>query len=137
VDNEFIGTLAILAMMIFFIRWLFWGIIDFQINKKTRKERKKGLTFKEWFLYSRYREELPKLLIYLYFGVWISHIIFLVFIPICYYFMNSYYHFVIIATKVIILSDLSILAIINFAFRGRKDGKTFLNVGRWFKKGKH
>ncbi|WP_457945426.1 hypothetical protein [Caproiciproducens sp. LBM24188] len=136
-EDEFIVVLSMLALTIFFLRWIYWSVIDFQLNKKTRKERKKGQTFKEWLLYSRYRKEIPKPLLYLYFGVWISHSIFLAFIPICYYFMNSYYHFVISATEVIIMGDVSILGILNFAFRGRKDGRTYVNVGRWFKKGKH
>ncbi|GEM_PF-5920860 len=136
-ENEFMTVLAMLVLMFIMIRWLFLGIIDFRLNKKTRKERKKRLTFKEWLLYSRYRTEIPGLLLYLYFGVLISHILFLILIPIWFHFFIAYYHIINIVAKAFVWTDLFILAAINFAFRGRKDGKTFLNVGRWFKEGKH
>ena len=58
----------------------FWGIrselsciSSYQLNKNAYKKRKKGMTFKERLLYSRYREEIPKLFLYLYFLIVIGH----------------------------------------------------------------
>lgn len=47
--------------------------MDYQLNKNAVKKRKKGMTLKEWFLYTRYREEIPKLLLFLYFVIVIGH----------------------------------------------------------------
>lgn len=49
------------------------GIIVYQLNNSAYKKRKKGMRFKEWFLYTRYREEIPKILLRLYFVVVIAH----------------------------------------------------------------
>ncbi len=55
------------------VRWEFSNIVDYQLNKNAGKKRKKGMTLKEWFLYTRYREEIPKLLLFLYFVIVIGH----------------------------------------------------------------
>lgn len=55
------------------VRWEFSNIVDYQLNKNAVKKRKKGMTLKEWFLYTRYREEIPKLLLFLYFVIVIGH----------------------------------------------------------------
>ena len=49
-----------------FIRGFLWGVKEYPLNNSARKKRKKGETFKEWFLYSRYRKEIPKILLILY-----------------------------------------------------------------------
>lgn len=47
------------------------------------------MTFKEWFLYTRYREEIPKILLFLYFFIVIGHpLVLLVFFLI--YLMGPY-----------------------------------------------
>lgn len=58
----------------------FWGIrselsciSSYQLNKNAYKKRKKGMTFQEWFLYTRYRKELPKILMRLYFVITVGH----------------------------------------------------------------
>lgn len=56
-----------------FIRWFLWGVKEYPLNTSARKKRKRGQTFKEWFLYSRYREEIPKILIILYFSIVLIH----------------------------------------------------------------
>lgn len=52
-----------------FIRGFLWGVKGYLVNKSSRKKRKKGETLKDWFLYSRYRTEIPKILIILYFVI--------------------------------------------------------------------
>ena len=43
-----------------YIRGFISGEKDYQLNTSAIKKRNKGQTFKEWFLYSRFREEIPK-----------------------------------------------------------------------------
>lgn len=61
------------ALAIVYIRWILAGIIGYQLNNSAFKKRQKGITFKERFLYSRYREEIPKVFLYLYFIILIVH----------------------------------------------------------------
>lgn len=61
------------GLAFFYIRWILAGIIAYQLNNSALKKRKKGMTFKERLLYSRYREEIPKLFLYLYFLIVIGH----------------------------------------------------------------
>lgn len=46
-----------------YIRGFLGGVKYYQLNNSARKKRKKGQTFKEWLLYSRYREEIPRILL--------------------------------------------------------------------------
>lgn len=48
------------------IRLQIGGIIDYQLNKNALKKRKRGQTAKEWLLYSRFREEIPRPYLLLY-----------------------------------------------------------------------
>ena len=65
--------LRVWGLAFFYIRWILAGIIAYQLNNSALKKRKKGMTFKERLLYSRYREEIPKLFLYLYFLIVIGH----------------------------------------------------------------
>ncbi len=55
------------------IRLQIGGIIDYQLNKNALKKRKIGQTAKEWLLYSRFREEIPKPYLTLYVLVFTLH----------------------------------------------------------------
>jgi len=55
------------------IRCFLGGLIFYQLNKSAYKKRKKGQTLKESFLYSRFRGEIPKVFITLYFIYIIVH----------------------------------------------------------------
>lgn len=56
------------------IRCFLSGIKSYQLNNNAYKKRKKGETFKEWLLYSRYKEEIPKILRVFYYFVLIVHL---------------------------------------------------------------
>lgn len=58
---------ALLAFLT--IRWYLWGIKTYPLNTSARKKRKKGETIREWFFYTRYRQEIPKFFLGLYFVV--------------------------------------------------------------------
>ena len=69
-----IATISVCYLLaLFSIRGLLSCIKGYMLNKSAYKKRKKGETFKEWFLYSRYRTEMPKPLIKLYFTIMIVH----------------------------------------------------------------
>lgn len=42
------------------IRGMCYEITRYLMNKNAYRKRKKGMTFKEWFTYSRFRVEVPK-----------------------------------------------------------------------------
>ena len=57
---------AIFAMHLLYLlnivlaRSILTPISTYYLNKSAQKKREKGQTIKEWFLYSRYREEIPR-----------------------------------------------------------------------------
>ena len=77
------------------LRFFFGGLIDYQINKSARKKRRQGMTFKEWLFYLRFRNEIPKVLLILYFTVLIVHPLILIFgsiIPTWRYFLSRIFY---------------------------------------------
>lgn len=62
---------ALLAFLT--IRWYLWGIKTYPLNTSAQKKRKKGETIRERFLYTRYREEIPKFFLGLYFVIVFLH----------------------------------------------------------------
>lgn len=117
------------------LRWLYTNIIYFQLNKSARKKRKQGQTFKEWLFYSRYRKEIPRVLIYLYFVFIIVNLIIFIVALIFYFFQNIDYIYCIFVA--IVCFDYGLTLILDIAFYGRrKNGQTYIKVERWIKKKK-
>ncbi len=73
--EQVIVIFSTFVLSFFYLRCFFYGIKLYQLNKSAYKKRKKGETFKEWFLYSRYTEEIPKILRIFYFSVILIHAI--------------------------------------------------------------
>lgn len=71
--NEIIALLLSFLLCFFYIRCFLNGLKTYQLNNSAYKKRKKGETFGEWLIYSRYKEEIPKSLKVLYFIVLFSH----------------------------------------------------------------
>ena len=69
----FISILIMFVMFFTFLRLFLGGIKLYQLNNSAYKKRKKGETFKEWLLYSRYKEEIPTVLRAFYFLVLLIH----------------------------------------------------------------
>lgn len=67
------------------IRQILGGVKELYLSKHEKKRRKKGQSFKEWFLYSRYRDGIPTVLLWLYFIVVIAHPIFFAFVCVAYF----------------------------------------------------
>lgn len=58
----------------FFYRSFLYGVKTYQLNNSALKKREKGQNFKEWLLYSRYKEEIPKILLVFYYFILIIHL---------------------------------------------------------------
>lgn len=63
----------------------FWELRDFisgeivyQMSYRAFRRKKKGQTLKEWFLYSRFREEIPRGFLTFYFVVTAIHLVILI-----------------------------------------------------------
>lgn len=67
--DQLIGILLCGLLSFWIIRWYLWGIKIYPLNSSARKKRKKGETIREWFFYTRYRQEIPKFFLGLYFVV--------------------------------------------------------------------
>ena len=105
------------------LRFFFGGLIDYQINKSARKKRRQGMTFKEWLFYLRFRNEIPKVLLILYFTVLIVHLLILVFgsfIPTWRYFLSKIFYI-----------DSLLALLLGILFWQKKPG---FNYGRWIEK---
>ena len=72
--DQLIGILLCGLLSFWIIRWYLWGIKIYPLNPSARKKRKKGETIREWFFYTRYRQEIPKFFLGLYFVVLIVHV---------------------------------------------------------------
>ena len=59
ISEQFIGLLIMSIAYFIVIRWINLGFIRYQLNNSAYKKRKKGMSFKEWCFYSRYKEEVP------------------------------------------------------------------------------
>ena len=72
--DQLIGILLCGLLSFWIIRWYLWGIKIYPLNPSARKKRKKGETIREWFFYTRYRQEVPKFFLGLYFVVLIVNV---------------------------------------------------------------
>lgn len=72
--DQLIGILLCGLLSFWIIRWYLWGIKIYPLNPSARKKRKKGETNREWFFYTRYRQEIPKFFLGLYFVVLIVNV---------------------------------------------------------------
>ncbi|HBT95355.1 MAG TPA: hypothetical protein DEB24_04345 [Coriobacteriia bacterium] len=69
-----IALAAVLSIVSFLmIRSILQEIGELYLRKGQYERRRRGQTFREWFLYKRFREEIPKGLIWLYYAILIMH----------------------------------------------------------------
>ena len=73
IKNQIIVVVLCFLMSFFYIRGFLYGVKRYQLNKSAYRKKVKGETFKEWLIYSRFREEIPKTLLILYFLVLLIH----------------------------------------------------------------
>lgn len=74
-----IAILSAFFLSLFYARGFLSGLISYQLNNNAYKKRKKNQTFKEWLLYSRFKLEIPKAFLILYYIILIIH-------PLCSFF---------------------------------------------------
>ena len=62
-------------LVFLYLRQFIAGAITYQLNLSARKKRRANQTFKEWILYTRYRNEIPNLFLiwYFYYSLAASH----------------------------------------------------------------
>jgi hypothetical protein len=107
------------------------GIIVYQLNNSAWKKRKKGMTFKEWLLYTKYRKEIPRAMLLLYFAIVVIHPLVLV---ICFllYLLGPYPEIGGNFAKGVMWFDVGWLVILEIAFWNWPDKSP--NYSRWIKK---
>ena len=98
-----------------YIRCFFNGIKRYQLNNSAYKKRKKGETFKEWLLYSRYREEIPKILLVAYFSMILINILGLI-ICVIIYIVKAPQKIGDITARVVCYSDVTLVTITTLLF---------------------
>lgn len=67
VVNQIALLVLFFFLSVFLHRTFISGEIDYQLNKGAVKKRKKGQTFKEWLLYSRYKDVITKTSLFVYY----------------------------------------------------------------------
>ena len=119
---------ALLAFLT--IRWYLWGIKTYPLNTSARKKRKKGETIREWFLYTRYREEIPKFFLGLYFVIVFLHAAVLI-VWVIQHFVGPYPFFGHCMTVTLIVFDAVWMLLLRLMFWSR-DGS--MPYERWVPK---
>ncbi len=74
IQDQIFIILAMFAIGLYFIRGFLDGIIYYQLNRKAYKKRKEGQSLKEAILYSRFKQEIPNVLLILYYFIIFIHI---------------------------------------------------------------
>lgn len=76
---RFLNQVIVISLCFFisfiFLRGFLYGLKRYRLNNSAYKKRKKGETVKEWFLYSRYKDQLPKLFLYFYYSNILVHLL--------------------------------------------------------------
>jgi len=73
IHNQIITLSLLLVITFVALRQFVGGIPCYLLNKSAYKKRKKRQTVWEWFCYSRFKKEIPKTLLFLYFFVIVVH----------------------------------------------------------------
>lgn len=68
-----IFSLVLYLMDFLFIRWFLGGVINYQLNTSAQKKKRKKQTRREWLLYSRFQQEIPKSLRIFYIAILLFH----------------------------------------------------------------
>lgn len=120
-DQIFV-IIGLFLLSFWMIRWYLWGIKTYPLNTSARKKRKKGETIREWFLYTRYREEIPKFFLGLYFVIVFLHAAVLI-VWVIQHFVGPYPFFGHCMTVTLIVFDAVWMLLLRLMFWSR-DGST-------------
>ena len=73
IQGQLVCIVICWVLFSFYYRGFLNGAIHYQLNLSAYKKRKKGQSIKEWLLYSRFKEELPKTFLLLHYFMLILH----------------------------------------------------------------
>lgn len=73
--EQILAIFLLWILSLIFARGFLYGLKFYQLNNSAYKKRVKGQTLKEWFLYSRFRDVIPKGLLVFYFLIMWIHLI--------------------------------------------------------------
>lgn len=130
IRNQIIVISICFLLSFVFMRGFLYGIKRYQLNKSAYKKRKQSETLKESLLYSKYKEEIPKILIILYYLVLIIHIAGLI-ICILFYIIEILFNIGELVVRIIVWFDIIWMIIIAVLFWS--PGKEFA-YKRWIVK---
>ena len=65
--------LIVWGISFFYIRSVLSSVKELYLKRRECENRKRNQTFKDWFLYTRYRDTIPKILLRLYFIIIVIH----------------------------------------------------------------
>lgn len=65
--------LIVWGISFFYIRSVLSSVKELYLKRRECENRKRNQTFKDWFLYTRYRDTIPKILLRLYFVIIVIH----------------------------------------------------------------
>ena len=65
--------LIVWGISFLYIRSVLSSVKELYLKRRECENRKRNQTFKDWFLYTRYRDTIPKILLRLYFIIIVIH----------------------------------------------------------------
>lgn len=65
--------LIVWGISFLYIRSVLSSVKELYLKRRECENRKRNQTFKDWFLYTRYRDTIPKILLRLYFVIIVIH----------------------------------------------------------------
>lgn len=129
-----LDAIALSILMIYMLintRWVIYCIITYKLNKSAYRKKKKGQNFKDWFLYRRFREQVPSAWYYIHLSLYVIYIICLALILIL---GNISWDYFIIKKilGVLLYTSLVYSLILDIALWSSKKGH--IPMERWIKK---
>ena len=112
----------------FFYRGFLWGLKLYRLNNSAYKKIKKGETFKEWFLYSRYRDVIPKPLLVFYFFFLALHAAAFLICIILHFCVGAWVLYIV---RAVVIFDGAWIVLVGILFWSKEPGFAY---DRWIKK---
>lgn len=112
----------------FFYRGFLWGLKLYRLNNSAYKKIKKGETFKEWFLYSRYRDVIPKPLLVFYFSFLALHAAAFLICIILHFCVDAWVLYIV---RAVVIFDGAWIVLVGILFWSKEPGFAY---DRWIKK---
>ena len=79
-----------LLLMVFITRGIIFYVISYQLSRKAYVKRKRKQSFLQWLTYALFKEQIPKFLIFWYFGHFAFYIVEILLLSILTFFKMPY-----------------------------------------------